>query len=182
MVRICLFGLTGSGKSTLARLCVNAITKADRSGAVLKLAEPLYRLQREFYAVAARPIDPYRQDQLLLESIATHLRRISPTSLADDFRRRLALLDVDVVINEDLRDPYIDYPALRELGFTFIRVQVDEEVRRKRLANRLDLSTVTDSATTRGLDLITPDLVLDNSGDDLGQLTSTILPAILDLR
>jgi hypothetical protein len=181
VIRICFYGLTGSGKSTIARMLCESVRVRGQRAVILKLADPLYRLQREFYAVAGAPLEVGQQDQVLLESIARHLRRISPTSLADDFQARLERCGAEVVINEDLRDPDIDYPRLRALRFRFVRVTVDEAVRRTRLTSRHDLSTVVDSETTRRLELIVPDLELNNSGRDLEQLRTTVLPPVLEL-
>jgi cytidine deaminase len=154
---------------------------SDRKAVVLKLADPLYRLQAVYYAVAGRSLAPGEQDQVLLESIARHLRRISPASLANDFENRLASCNADVVINEDLRDLDTDYPFLCNLGARFVRLTVAEPVRRARLAARKDLSTVLESETTLRLAEITPDLVIDNSSSDLGMLREVALPPILEL-
>lgn len=143
---------------------------------MLKLAKPLYDLQQAFYRLAGKDIDPSDQDQLLLESIASHLRRISPTSLVDDFTQRLALTTADVVINDDLRDPHVDYPALQRLGFRFVRVRSDEQLRRSRLAHRADLTVVVESQSSAQIDLIQPDFYIDNNGSlaDLGQIVAGI--------
>jgi len=45
---------------------------------VLKLADPLYRLQNSFYEIAGLPLVAQAQDQVLLEMIARQLRRITP--------------------------------------------------------------------------------------------------------
>ncbi len=165
MIKVVLFGHSGSGKSTTAALLRGSFEERGQSVAVLKLAKPLYDLQKEFYRLVGKELDPDEQDQILLESIASHLRRISPTSLVDDFSRRLALTTADVVINDDLRDPYVDYPALKQLGFRFVRVQSIEGLRRARLAQRSDLTVVFHSQSSAQIDLIQPDFKLDNNGD-----------------
>jgi hypothetical protein len=178
---ICLYGLTGVGKSTFARLLHDALAGAGVTSVVLKLADPLYRLQAHFYASAGMRLDPGRQDQVLLEAIALQLRRISRTCLVDDFEARFARSGADVIINDDLRDPDVDYARLRQLGFRFAHITADEAVRRQRLAGRDDVSVVVDSETTRRLSAIRPDLVVDNSGSEVDQLPTTAVPAILGL-
>ncbi len=147
-----------------------------RSVAVIKLAKPLYDLQQVFYRLAGKDIGPNDQDQLLLEAIASHLRRISPSSLVDDFSRRLTLVTADVVINDDLRDPHVDYPALQRLGFRFVRVRSDEQLRRARLAQRADLTVVVESQSSAQIDLIRPDFLIDNNGDlaDLARIVAGV--------
>lgn len=169
MVALVVYGLTGCGKSTLASLLKEELTAHGRSTVILKLADPLYRLQRAFYEIASRP-EEQKQDQILLEVIATQLRRISPTSVVDDFLLRLDQCGADTVINDDLRDPHIDYLLLKQRGFKFIRLVCSETVRQARLGQRDDISTIVQSKTTAELDLIVSDLVIDNSGCDIGAL------------
>ncbi|MGW4800889.1 hypothetical protein ACWEPC_51570, partial [Nonomuraea sp. NPDC004297] len=102
------------------------------------------------------------QDQILMESLADSMRRIRPESLADDFLSRLASTDADIVVNDDLRDPFVDALALRAHGFRVLRVTAAPQVRETRLAGRGDTSRA--DRSTSDLDLIKPDAVLDNSG------------------
>ncbi len=176
--RIVLYGFTGCGKSTSAAILCELARKRGLTVEIVKLAEPLYRLQHAFYA-AAGLADGGAQDQALLEVIARELRRLSPTSLVDDFLRRLDEATADVVVNDDLRDPYVDYPVLQRDGFRFVRLVCAEDVRRRRLAGRGDLSTVVESATTVELDAIAPDHVVDNSINDRTHLESS-LAGVLD--
>ncbi|HEY0392504.1 MAG TPA: hypothetical protein VGC63_12405 [Solirubrobacterales bacterium] len=159
-----LVGASGSGKSTLTDLLREGFEASGLRVEVVKLAEPLYWLQREFYRYAGREIDLYAQDQPLLESIATHLRSLSPRALVDDFLRRLDVSDADVIINDDLRDPHVDWPTMRQAGFRVIGIAVEEPTRRERLSRRRDLATSMDSKASRDISLIRPDIVLDNNG------------------
>lgn len=170
MTRIVLYGHSGSGKSTSARLVRNYYERSGRRVAVVKLAEPLYALQHAFYQAVGRTIDAHAQDQVLLEMIAEQLRRLSPTSLVDCFRRRVAEVEADVILNDDLRDVDVDYPALQALGFSFLRVWCDEPVRLRRLFGRSDLSSRPQSATTSRIDAIRADARIDNSDDGVENL------------
>lgn len=161
--KIALVGLAGSGKSTCARLIADYAAERGLTTVWVPLADPLYRLQAQVYAAAGRTLSPGEQDQVLLESIADHLRRLNPRALVDDFLARISLAaDADLLLNEDLRDPHVDAPALRASGFLIIRVTCDEELRRIRLKERHD-PTLADRSTAE-IDLITPDAVIDNSG------------------
>lgn len=121
MKRIVFYGKSGVGKSTT---CKNAIAYYEEKGntvEVLKLAYPLYLLQKEFYDIAEIEIDFYEQNQKLLEIIATNLREIKPNSLIDNFNKRLSECNSEIIINDDLRDTKIDYPSMKKNGFIIIK-------------------------------------------------------------
>jgi dephospho-CoA kinase len=166
---LCLVAPSGSGKSTTAQLIRDWLLARGHTVEVVKLAEPLYRIQAMFYAEAGIALTPETQDQKLLESVATHLRTIHARALADGFLRRLAASRADVVINDDLRDDRIDWPALREAGFRVVKVAARAEVRVQRLAERNDLSVVKDSPLDLQMARIEADYVLTNNGS-LGAL------------
>ncbi|MGW0831065.1 hypothetical protein [Streptomyces prunicolor] len=162
-LRIAVIGHSGSGKSTCASALRDHATDQGLTFVRIALARPLYELQDRVYATAGAPLRSGAQDQVLMEDLAGHLRRLNPRALADDFATRLADCPADLVVNDDLRDPLIDAPALRALGFTILRITCDERLRLARLTARSDLTRA--DASTRDLDLIEPDAVLDNSGD-----------------
>jgi dephospho-CoA kinase len=166
-LKVAVIGLSGSGKSTCAGLMEEFMTALGRRTSRLKLSAPLYALQSAVYQAAGAPLPIGAQDQLLMEALATHLRRIRPESLVSDFLRRLADVDSDLVINDDLRDPFVDAPTLRNEGFRIVRVRCPEPTRQGRLVNRGDI-TVAD-ASTSGLDLILPDGTIENDSS-LGEL------------
>lgn len=167
-LRVAVIGLSGSGKSTCAGLIREWAAERGLTMARLPLARPLYELQTEVYAAAGVALRAGDQDQVLLEALATHLRRINPASLLDAFFARAAEaieVGADLLINDDLRDPHVDAPALRAEGFRVVRISCAEPMRLKRLAERGDLTHA--DGSTAGLDLIEPDAVLDNSAHDL---------------
>jgi len=161
-LRVAIIGLAGCGKSTTAGLISEICADAGLTCAIVKLAKPLYDLQELVYQRAGEPISEGAQDQVLLEALASAMRRIRPTSLADDFLARLGATSADVVLNDDLRDPYVDAVALRDSGFLVLRVTARPEVRQQRLGTRGDITRA--DASTANLDLIEPNAVLDNSG------------------
>ncbi|KUN99370.1 AAA family ATPase [Streptomyces caeruleatus] len=159
-LRISVVGLAGAGKSTCASLIEEFAGDKGLTHTRIKLAEPLYDLQAEVYRRAGGPLADGAQDQILMEALADAMRRIRPDSLAADFTARLTRADADVIVNDDLRDPHVDAPALRGHGFRVLRITCDEELRRERLAGRGDPSRA--DRSTREIDLITPDAVIDN--------------------
>ena len=166
MKRIVFYGKSGVGKSTT---CKNAIAYYEEKGntvEVLKLAYPLYLLQKEFYDIAEIEIDFYEQNQKLIEIIATNLREIKPNSLIDNFNKRLSECNSEIIINDDLRDTKIDYPSMKKNGFIFIKIECDEELRIERLKKRNDLKTVVHSKTTDAIEKIAADFVINTSAED----------------
>lgn len=162
-LRLSVIGLAGSGKSTCASIIEELAEQRGRTHTRIKLAAPLYDLQTRVYQTAGAPLRADAQDQVLMEALASALRRIRPESLVDDFLTRLARTRADVVINDDLRDPHVDAVALRGEGFRIVRVTAQPLVREARLAVRGDLTR--SDRSTEELDLIEPDAVIDNSGD-----------------
>lgn len=163
-LRLSLVAPSGSGKSTATALVRDAFERRGLKVAVLKLAAPLYDLQAAVYGACGRHVDSGQQDQQLLELIATQMRRIAPRALVDDFGRRLAALSCDVVLNDDLRDDVVDWPWMKEHGFSAVRVEVAEALRRGRLQSRADLTVVEHSPLDAQVARIHADYVLHNNG------------------
>ena len=157
---VSVVGLAGAGKSTCAALIEEFARDKGLTHARVKLAKPLYDLQKHVYRTAGGSLRDGAQDQILMEALADAMRRIRPESLAADFVARLSSVDADIVINDDLRDPHVDAPVLRGHGFRVLRITCDEQVRQVRLVGRGDPSRA--DRSTRELDLIEPDAVIDN--------------------
>ncbi len=182
MIKIVIYGLSGAGKSTSAKLIQDYFIEKNMNTTVLKLAYPLYEIQKKFYDIAGKDIDFFDQDQILLEAIATHLRRISDTSLIDNFIERLKKCTTEVVLNDDIRDYKIDYPALKKEEFIFIRITCDEAVRVRRLLSRNDLSVNLKSATTNDLDKFEADWLIDTSTSDIDILRTKIYEILEQIK
>ncbi len=166
MIKLAVYGLSGCGKSTVARIIADYFSAGKKTIEFIKLAYPLYKIQQVYYETAGGKIDFYEQDQLLLESIAANLRRISSLSLVNDFMERLKKSEADVVINDDIRDYQTDYPALKKEGFIFVKVHCDEELRVRRLKARKDISITIVSQTTRDIDKFSADCAIDTGFED----------------
>ena len=163
-LRVSLIAPSGAGKSTVAGLLKSAFESSGRSVQILKLAAPLYQLQAGFYRECGVDLAAGRQDQHLLEVIATEMRRIAPQSLVRHFGERLASADADVVLNDDLRDDQTDWPWLRHNGFTVVRVVAGAALRNQRLQGRGDLTLVKDSPLNAQIARIREDCTETNEG------------------
>jgi dephospho-CoA kinase len=159
-VLLAAYGLSGSGKGTFVDMVRSYCAGHGLSVARLRLAEPLYQLQQEFRARAGIDLLPQVQDQVLMEAVATQLRRLNPRALVDQLLAELDATAADVVLNDDLRDPHTDYPAMRERGFRFVRIRCAEPTRQQRLLRRGDVSR--SDVSTSGIDAIRADVVFDN--------------------
>jgi cytidine deaminase len=180
VLRVSLVAPSGSGKSSTALFMLERCAVLGLSARIVKLAGPLYHIQQQFYRVAGVDIDPFAQNQKLLEDIATHLRSIRRDAIAHDFLNRLATEPADVVINDDLRDMETDLPALRKAGFVTVRVSASAEVIDRRLDTRRDLQTQRASALDAPMLAHRPDHVVVNDGDDLEAYRKKVY-AFLDL-
>jgi hypothetical protein len=150
-------GPSGSGKTTAAKFAVEMLREKGICTARLDVAEPLREIQSFAYARFGRPSpgdaskpETFLQDGKLLGFLAGHFENF----LQDSFCRRFNKLMKDfsgpftwthvkkksrnAVINADCRNNSYEY--LKELGFIFIRLQISEETRAKRLTRRSDLS------------------------------------------
>lgn len=175
MIKIAFYGKSGSGKSTIAQVAKKFFEKQNLSIEVIKFAEPLYRLQSEFYKTAGVEVGYYDQDQTLMEDIAKHLRIIDPKSLVKDFNSRLIKSTADVVINDDVRDTKDDFPYLKEQEFVLIRIYCEEEVRIKRLEQRNDINIVKESDTTKDIDKIQYDFLVDTTSENFEETKELVI-------
>lgn len=57
MIKIVIYGLSGAGKSTSAKLIQDYFIEKNMNTTVLKLAYPLYEIQKKFYDIAGKDID-----------------------------------------------------------------------------------------------------------------------------
>ncbi|MES2743615.1 MAG: dephospho-CoA kinase [Pseudomonadota bacterium] len=167
--RLSLVAPSGSGKSTLAGMLKQQFESMGLTVAVLKLAQPLYEIQASFYEKSLVDVAKDKQNQRLLEIIATEMRRIDPYSLINNFQQRLDACQADVIINDDLRDDQIDWPHLQRQGFKILRIVASGEKRAGYLNARGDLSIVKNSNLNQQIACIRADLVLVNNAslDDL---------------
>lgn len=173
-LKMCLVAPSGTGKSTAAKLMVERFAEHGITAGIYKLAQPLYELQSIYYRTAGREIDFYQQDQILLEEIATALRRIHPQSLVRNFLDRVAKAHEEVILNDDLRDADTDYPVLERAGFRILKIVAPESVRLARLARRRDLASTTSTPLDDQIRRIEADWVIHNDTTQLEDYRSTV--------
>ncbi|QVJ03515.1 AAA family ATPase (plasmid) [Nocardiopsis eucommiae] len=163
--KIALYGLPGAGKSTLAHLLVEEATSRGWNSSVVKIAEPLYDIQRYVYERAGLPLqDAYQQDGMLLNVLGENLKRINPNALIDDIAQRVADLDLDhIPICDDMRGDAA--PKLANLGFTLVQVTAPDQLRRQRKQKRADLTAGDDKHVTEVPVSRDPDYQIVNDGD-----------------
>jgi dephospho-CoA kinase len=161
MLRIAITGLACSGKSTGAQYIRDAATRRGLTHETIKLAAPLYAIQQKIYETAGLTLEKDSQDQQLMEAVAASLRRQRPDYLAADFLERLRRSTAQVVVNDDLRDPFVDAKALLSAGFKIIRVTAPPDVRRARLKERADISLA--DRSTEHIDRIPADAEIVNN-------------------
>ncbi len=184
MTRLALYGRPGAGKSTFTSLLAGALTELGRPVAVLKVGALLYRLQELVYVESGLPAPALgRQDGRLLNTLGTHVRRINPTALVDNFEyqvRRATTASPDaVILCDDMRAPDID--ALHALGFSFVQVVAPDSLRRARKAVRGDLSPGDENHATEAEPGIVPDHRIENAGslDDLRNRASAFAEMVI---
>jgi len=115
-MKICFLAPSGYGKSTAVRL-LGEITKIKN----IKIAEPLYEMQSKFYESIGVDIG-LKQDGELLQFLGKKIRKENKYFLLDEFKKRLREIEKEdvVITNDDCRPA--DYAFLKDLGFTFVKI------------------------------------------------------------
>lgn len=113
-MRICFLAPSGYGKSTAIE-----ILKKYYNITNIKIAEPLYRLQDNFYKTIGIDIDN-KQDGELLQFYGCKIRKENPMYLINTFLQEVEKYD-GIITNDDCR-PY-DYQYLKDNGFIFIKIK-----------------------------------------------------------
>lgn len=180
--RIALFGLPGAGKSTTAALLRRALEERGERPAVVRIAAPLYDVQRAFHERIGSPLPEDRQDGALLNFLGSHFRRTAPDFLLEDFRQRCAdalAAGADVLVCDDARP--VDLGELSAQGFTLVRISAPDALRRARKSVRGDRTSGDDvHPTEAGVPDAEPDHRIVNDGD-LAHLERLIASLLTDL-
>jgi cytidine deaminase len=179
VLRLCLIGHSGAGKSSTAAFVRSAVARRSMSCEVVKVAAPLYDLQRAFYARLGQQLPDGQQDQQLLEALAHWIRKRRARFLVEDFLARADATHADVLVNDDVRSYDIDYPQLRRRGWIAVRITAPDELRGKRLAAKGYVSL--SDASTAGVDAVEVDYEIRNDGTltDLESAVATLVEQVL---
>jgi len=180
--RIALFGWPGAGKSTTAAILRRALEESGRRPTVVRIAAPLYDVQRYFYARAGTSLADGQQDGALLNFLGSHLRAAAPGFLLTDFGQRCAsalLCGADTLVCDDARP--VDLAELAEQGFVLVRISAPDELRGCRKSGRGDKIPGNDQHPTElGVDAVAPDFEIDNSGS-LAELETQVASLVRTL-
>lgn len=113
-MKICFLAPSGYGKSTAIE-----ILKKHFDVENIKLAEPLYELQKAFYDKLGIDIGD-KQDGELLQFLGKKVRKEHATFLLDEFDKKLEKASATIISNDDCRPD--DYQHLKEQGFIFVKI------------------------------------------------------------
>lgn len=113
-MKICFLAPSGYGKSTAIRLLQKHFDIKN-----IKIAEPLYELQSEFYDKLGIEIGD-RQDGELLQFYGKKVRKENEKFLLNEFKKKLFNTSATIISNDDCRPN--DYEFLKENDFVFIKI------------------------------------------------------------
>lgn len=154
MLKLALTGLPAAGKSTTAQIAHRLLEANGYKVARLKIARPLYDVQKYFYDRMGISKDTNQQDGILLNFLGSHFRKIAPDFLKNDLQFKVSMsasANYSAVICEDARPADLEW--LDKEGFTIIHIIAPEDIRRKRKALRGDLTSGDDNhPTEQGLE------------------------------
>jgi cytidine deaminase len=171
VVKVCFFGPSGSGKSTCAEISEGIFKRRNFRVERVNVAQPLHDVQT--YSYLRFDLDNTGQDGELLQFLAHHFEAM----LGPCFRNRVLKLESKfsgtrlAIINSDCRNN--SYSYLRDLNFIFIRVLSDPDTIEKRLGKRGDITLAEKNKSVEQINLIRPDIILDNNGT-IGELETRI--------
>lgn len=104
---------SGLGKTTCGEYL-----KKTYSAEIIKLATPLYEIQKDIYKKVGLSINS--QDGELLQFLGHKIQTIKPSYLFDEFYKKYQLSKSELIINDDCR-PH-NYEYLQKLGAVFIKI------------------------------------------------------------
>ena len=113
-MKICFLAPSGYGKTTAIE-----ILKKHFDITNIKIAEPLYELQKEFYQTLGKEIGD-RQDGELLQFYGKKIRKEDENFLLNAFKNKLDNINSSIISNDDCRPN--DYKFLKDIGFVFIKI------------------------------------------------------------
>ncbi len=113
-MRICFLAPTGYGKTTAVKFLEQEFGSEN-----IRLAEPLYQLQTDFYQKIGVDISD-KQDGELLQFFGKKVRQEQPDFLNQKFIESLAQSQNDFITNDDCRPD--NFELLKKLGFKFVKI------------------------------------------------------------
>ncbi len=115
-IMICFLAPSEYGKNTAIK-----ILKKHYRIVNIKLAAPLYKLQKHFYKFIHTRMHG-EQDGELLQYLGRKIRAENPEFIIDTFKQKLKKYKnfKGIITNDDCRTP--DFDALKQLGFIFVKI------------------------------------------------------------
>ena len=113
-MRICFLAPSSYGKSTAIKLLQKRFDIKN-----IKIADPLYELQSDFYKKLGIEIED-RQDGELLQFYGKKVRKENNDYLLNEFKTKLDNTNATIISNDDCRPD--DYKFLKDNGFIFIKI------------------------------------------------------------
>ena len=113
-MKICFLAPSGFGKSSAIE-----ILKKHFDITNIKIAEPLYELQKSFYNKIGIAIGE-KQDGELLQFYGKKIRKHDKDYLLRNFKERLDASSTAIITNDDCRPD--DYKFLKDNDFIFIKI------------------------------------------------------------
>lgn len=156
-LRICFIGPSGLGKSTCSYLLKKHFQNKVK---IIKLAEPLYKIQQKIYNNFELKINENIQDGELLQLLGKRVQKLNPTFLAKKFLNKLkSNNNKQIIINDDCRPHNFKY--LKENNFIFIAINGHSRIR----TNDLSKINKKDSVEwTKTNSLFNADFIIKNDG------------------
>ena len=116
-MKIAIIGKMGSGKTTLANYIKNTYDYT-----ILSFAAPVKKYATEIFNIQTK-------DRAILQDFAQKIKEIDPNVWVNYLIRQIT---TDNIIVDDLRFPN-EYNALKQLGFIFIKLEIEPEFQKERL-------------------------------------------------
>jgi len=138
VAKLALLGGTGVGKDTFVQIFRKNFPRV--SCQLIRLAEPLYEVQRFIYKTCSKEILGDVQDGILLNFLGKHMRSINSNVLLDRFAQSVQELEsrVDMILCSDVRP--VDVQFVKKMGFTVVYITADPQLTLERRKKRGDLS------------------------------------------
>ena len=137
------------GKSTAVKILES---KMDAKN--IKIAEPLYEMQKAFYE-KVNVLIKEEQDGELLQFFGSKVRKENPGYLENVFTNKLNNLENEIILNDDVRP--LDFEFMKKLGFIFVKINGFKR-------DRNDKTKANDNSSLEWKNSVVCDYTVDNLG------------------
>lgn len=162
IAKLALLGGPGVGKDTFVQILRKRFPQISLR--LIRLAEPLYEVQKFVYRSCSKEISDHVQDGILLNFLGQHMRSINPNVLLDRFAKAVQEIgdQRDLIICSDVRP--IDAAFVKKLGFHIVHITANPDIALERRKRRGDFSLGSNShITEKGILSEMYDTVISNN-------------------